>query len=90
MVAQNLKVQPSDLTVLSKNNGGVFPLDRITGVIDGRASITLHGTRDMPIWGTRYSVQAAAHYVDVPYNQQEYIRNRILGLTDYLYRIQQK
>src|SRR5450759_3559111 len=60
------KVTPPDLTVLAKNNGGVFPTDRISSVIDGRAQIATHGTRDMPIWGTRYAVNAAQHFFDAP------------------------
>ena len=90
MVVAALKVKPSDLTILTKKNGGVFPLDRVVGVIDGRAQILAHGTRDMPIWGTRYSVLAAEHYFDIPYNQEEYVRAQVLSLTDYIYRIQQK
>lgn len=90
MVAAALKNAPTNLTVLSKNNGGVFPIEHLTQVIDGRAQVATHGSRDMPIWGARYAVNAAEHYVDVPYDQEEYVRNRILRLTDYLYRIQQK
>ena len=29
---------------------------------DGRAQIAAHGSRDMPIWGTRYAVNAAEHF----------------------------
>jgi hypothetical protein len=47
-----------------------------------------HGTRDMPIWGQEYSVQAASYYVDVPYDQQAYVRGRILALAEYLNRLQ--
>ena len=90
MVGAALKVAPPDLTLLSKSNNGVFPIERLTQIIDGRAQVTAHGSRDMPVWGTRFAVEAAAHYVDVPYNQEQYIRNKILILTDYLYRIQQK
>ena len=87
---QVLKVVPPDLTVLSKKNGGVFPAERISGVIDGRVEIASHGPRDMPIWGTRYSVDAAKQFVDFPYGEETYIRARVLRLMDYLYRIQQK
>ncbi|MGB9114721.1 c-type cytochrome [Bradyrhizobium sp.] len=86
----SLKVVPPDLTVLAKNNGGVFPADRISSVIDGRAEIATHGTRDMPIWGTRYAVNAADHFFDAPYDQEAYIRAHILILVDYLNRVQQK
>jgi mono/diheme cytochrome c family protein len=86
----SLKVVPPDLTVLTKNNGGVFPAERISSVIDGRAQVASHGPRDMPIWGTRYAVNAAEHFFDAPYDQEAYIRAYILLLVDYLDRIQQK
>jgi mono/diheme cytochrome c family protein len=95
VLAANLKVAPPDLTLLSKNNGGVFPVERIFAVIDGRTQIASHGSRDMPIWGTRYAVNAAEHFmsvpnVGVPPNLEAYIRTRILNLINYLRRIQQK
>ena len=95
VLAANLKVAPLDLTLLSKNNGGVFPVERIFAVIDGRTQIASHGSRDMPIWGTRYAVNAAEHFMSVPYvgvppNLEAYIRTRILNLINYLRRIQQK
>src|ERR1039457_4514717 len=95
VLAGNLKVAPPDLTLLTKNNGGVFPVERIFAVIDRRTQIASHGSRDMPIWGTRYAVNAAEHIVSVPYvgvppNLEAYIRTRILNLINYLRRIQQK
>ena len=87
---QVLKVVPPDLTVLARKNGGVFPAERISSVIDGRVEIASHGPRDMPIWGMRYAAPAAEHFVDFPYAQEAYIRARVLVLVDYLYRIQQK
>jgi mono/diheme cytochrome c family protein len=88
-----LKKAPSDLTVLSKKNGGVFPFDRVYAVIDGREVVKGHGDRDMPIWGKDYStekVRAAEHYFDVPYDMEMYVRARILSLIDYLNRLQSK
>ena len=49
-----LKATPTDLTVLTKNNNGVFPVNAVYEVIDGRTSISSHGSREMPIWGYRY------------------------------------
>lgn len=92
-VTELLKVTPSDLTTLSKRNGGVFPYNRVYQVIDGREVVKGHGTRDMPIWGRDYSMEgvaAAEYYIDVPYNMEMYTRNRILSLIDYLNRIQVK
>ena len=50
---ESLKVAPPDLTLLARKNGGVFPVERISSIIDGRAQIAAHGSRDMPIWGKR-------------------------------------
>lgn len=87
---QALKVAPPDLTVLARNNGGVFPAERISGVIDGRVEIASHGPRDMPIWGMRYAANAAKRFPDIPYAQETHIRASVLLLVEYLSRIQQK
>lgn len=88
-----LKKAPTDLTTLSRKNGGVFPFDRIYAVIDGREAVKGHGDRDMPAWGDRYvadTTRAAEFYMDVPYDMEMYARSRILALIDYLNRIQAK
>jgi hypothetical protein len=58
-VAQSLKNPPPDLTLLSKQHDGRFPLDYVFKVIDGREMLSGHGTREMPIWGMRYSEELA-------------------------------
>jgi mono/diheme cytochrome c family protein len=88
--AYNLEVEPPNLTLLAKNNGGVFPVDRIIDVIDGRARIKSHGLREMPNWGKQYAVSGAEHFAGSPYDQEAFIRGRVLILVDYLRRIQQK
>lgn len=77
-----------DLTTLRSRNNGIFPLNSVYENIDGTQALKAHGTRDMPVWGTRYRVQAAEYYVDVPYNERVFVRARILGLCDYLYTLQ--
>lgn len=79
-----------DLTVLAKANGGVFPLARVYEVIEGERDIKAHGTRDMPIWGQEYKKKAAEYYMDAPYDPEAYVRARILALSEYIYRLQQK
>jgi mono/diheme cytochrome c family protein len=88
--SQALKVAPPDLTLLARNNGGVFPAERISGVIDGRIEFASHGPRDMPIWGARYAADAARRFPEMPYAQETYIRASVLQLVEYLSRIQQK
>jgi mono/diheme cytochrome c family protein len=85
-----LKVTPPDLTQLSKKNGGVFPLERVYAVIDGRQEVKAHGPRDMPIWGRDYQIKAGEHYVDINYDPEAFVRGRIFALIDYLNRMQAK
>ncbi len=85
-----LKVTPPDLSQLAKKNGGVFPVERVYAMIDGRQEVKAHGGRDMPIWGRDYQLKAAQHYVDVAYDPETFIRGRILALIDYLNRMQSR
>ncbi|MDO8448346.1 MAG: c-type cytochrome [Rhodoferax sp.] len=82
-----LRRSPPDLTTLAKSNGGVFPMNRVYESIEG-ANIASHGTRDMPIWGNDYRIQAAEYYFDVPYNPEAYVRSRVLALVEYINRLQ--
>jgi len=85
-----LKVQMPDLTVMARNNGGVFPFARVYEAIDGRISYPAHGSRDMPIWGNAYLASGSPEYDDYPYNAEFFVRSRILALIDYLNRLQAK
>lgn len=88
-----LKRPAADLTVLKKNNGGVFPFERVYASIDGRDMIKSHGDSEMPVWGRDYSTQtarAAEYFIDVPYDAEMYVRSRILALIDYLNQLQAK
>jgi len=80
--------RPADLTGLAKRNNGIFPVARVYEVIEGGGSA--HGSRDMPVFGLDYKVQAAEYYHDVPYDPEVYVRGRILSLVEYLNRIQVK
>lgn len=53
-----LERKPPNLTLLSKNNGGAFPFERIWGVFDGSYIFAEHGTSEMPIWGYRFVQEA--------------------------------
>jgi mono/diheme cytochrome c family protein len=78
-VSKELKTHPADLTVLAKNNNGVFPYDRVYQMIDGRNStVASHGTREMPIWGYRFGPVQAYRF-----------KARVLAVIDYLRSIQQ-
>jgi len=81
---------PSDLTRLTKTNGGAFPAQRVYDVIDGAKVVAGHGTREMPIWGASYRAQGAAQSPGMSINAQAYARTRINLLVDYVYRLQEK
>ena len=81
-----LKKSPSDITTLSKRNGGVFPINRVYEVIDGRQEVEAHGPRDMPVWGRDYIYKAEEDIRD----PEAFVRSKILWLIDYIYRFQVK
>ena len=85
IMSDDLKVKPSDLSTLSKNNHGYFPFSKVYRAIDGSPSVGVHGSRDMPIWGDRYRKEAEM------YNADEYLYTRglILELLVYLISIQE-
>lgn len=89
VLVEFLRRSPTDLTTLAKRNGGVFPVNRVYETIEG-ANVPSHGSRDMPVWGTDYRIQAAEYYADVPYNPEVYVRSRILSLVEYLNRLQER
>jgi len=84
---------PADLTVLAKNNGGVFPTQRVYEIIDGRQDVAAHGPRTMPIWGRFFQVDVP----DVPDGaagafdyRETTVHDRIQALIDYLVLLQEK
>jgi len=79
-----------DLTVLQSNNGGVFPVTAVYEAIDGSDVASAHGTRDMPIWGSRFR-QRASDASDPHFSasgSEGYANTRILALIEHLASIQ--
>jgi mono/diheme cytochrome c family protein len=79
-----------DLTTIAKANGGALPVSRLYQVIEGSTDVAAHGGRDMPVWGRDYRLKAGEYYFDVPYDPDVYVRVRIMGLIDYIARLQAK
>ena len=50
-VAASLTVAVPNLRELSKRHHGEFPAEKIQKIVDGRLSLSPHGTRVMPVWG---------------------------------------
>ncbi len=86
--AEQLKHPPPDLTTLARRNGGIFPVTRTYETIEGAGKG--HGTREMPVWGLDYTIQATEVLPELPYNQAMYVRTRIMALLEYLNQLQAK
>jgi mono/diheme cytochrome c family protein len=83
VAAQALKKPPADLTRIAARRGGKFPDDEIAAVIDGRSDVVAHGTRDMPIWGERFTDDTAD-----PGDAESVTQGRVALLIAYLKGIQ--
>jgi mono/diheme cytochrome c family protein len=80
---------PTDLTEIQKNAGAVFPFDRLYTVIDGREMIAAHGSREMPVWGDQFRMDAAELGRGFPLTES-LVRGRIVALIFYIYTLQNK
>jgi mono/diheme cytochrome c family protein len=84
-LAELMTVPVPDLTTLSVNNDGEFPMLRVIQTIDGRQGIKGHGY-PMPVWGKRL-VPDAEKYGE--FGSETVIRGRILSLALYLESLQE-
>ena len=96
-VSKELKTRPTDLTLLAKKNKGVFPVNAVYRIIDGRDQIASHGTKEMPVWGYRfvppshYILRSVDDYIFAPpLSPEAVVHGRIMAVIDYLDRIQEK
>lgn len=80
--ASALKTPPSDLTVLSKNNGGKYPALKATAAIRGDSAFPAHGSKEMPVWGTLFWNLSGGHESEV--------QQRVANLTRYVESLQVK
>jgi mono/diheme cytochrome c family protein len=89
-VAAFLTQPPSDLTLLQKKNGGIFPVTHVYSIIEGSADVRVHGPRNMPLWGNRFRgrIKADEDESFSPQDTDEYARTRILALIEYLATMQ--
>jgi mono/diheme cytochrome c family protein len=82
-----LSVEPPDLTGLAQRNGGEFPQERIARLIDGREEVKAHGSREMPVWGDWFKLEAAEGLGGAAGGEAT-VKHRIAIIIDYLRSIQ--
>lgn len=82
--ASALKVPPTNLVTLAKENGGKFPGAHIYTILQFGTETAAHGSKDMPVWGPALrSLDRGAPSPDMQEHQ------RIANLTSYLKTLQQ-
>ena len=83
-LAPLLTVPVPDLTDLSAQNDGEFPMLKVIMIVDGRTGVRGHGG-PMPVWGDRFGAQAG----DIgTYATELEVRGRVLSIAQYLESIQ--
>jgi mono/diheme cytochrome c family protein len=91
VIAGYLTVPPPDLTVIQRDNDGVFPEGVLYEIIEGGGSTDVHGSREMPAWGDRFSADAYLQLGPLaPEERDAFIRERIEALVGYIARLQAK
>jgi len=80
--ASALKVPPTNLTLLSKNNGGKFPSLKVTASVHGESALPAHGSKEMPIWGSLFWNMSGG--------RQSEVQQRVANLTKYIETLQAK
>jgi mono/diheme cytochrome c family protein len=84
-MAPALVLQPADLTALSRENGGEFPLVRSVRRIDGRDPLVSHGSA-MPVYGEFFEGDDTA--LKTSSGQPMLVGRAIADLVAYLLTIQ--
>ena len=81
-LSRMLSVEVPDLTQLSANNDGVFPMLHVIQTIDGRSGLRAHDV-PMPTYGEVFAPNNAG-----PYGAEAIVRGRMLSIALYLESIQ--
>ena len=84
--APALILQPTNLTLLSANNGGEFPTFRVVARIDGRDPLVSHGS-PMPVYGDFFEGKGVA--LPDPAGQPIMTSQPIVDLVAYLEGLQE-
>lgn len=80
-MAGQLRRTPPDLTNYAARNGGVFPSEKLSRIVDGR-DVMAHGDSDMPVWGTVFKRTGRGDDADVA--------ARIAAIVRYVGAIQRR
>ena len=82
---------PPSIRELKKNNKGVFPMAAVTEIIDGRKAVSMHGPREMPVWGDVYRSEekaASAARPGATTSDEQMARAKVRALANYVLQFQ--
>lgn len=79
-----LTVEVPDLSQLSANNDGAFPMLEVIHIIDGRTGMRAHGG-PMPVYGAIFDDEVES---PGPYGAPLYTRGKVLSIAYYLESLQ--
>ncbi len=86
-LAELLSVKPSNLTAIARDNGGVFPSEKIIKLVDGRETVKGHGLREMPVWGDAFQKSLQPTWTEE--TDDERARRKIDEVVAYVESIQE-
>jgi mono/diheme cytochrome c family protein len=91
-VAKELKTAPPSLRNLVARWNGVFDVDEVVQIIDGRDMPRAHGTPEMPVWGSLFRLVAELSGILEPDTKdtEKDAQKRMLAIAKYLETIQGK
>lgn len=83
--------ETKDLTILAKNNGGVFPEQKLLRIIHNTEPIPAHGPHEAPVWGKQFSLRVnVTTGASNPPESSVQVDYRVKQLMQYLKSIQEK
>src|SRR5262245_4325638 len=91
-VAMELRTTPPSLRKLAARRNGVFDVNEIVKIIDGRDMPRAHGTPEMPIWGSLFRFVAELSGIlqsDIEDSEKD-AQDHVQDIAKYLETIQEK
>lgn len=87
-VARMLTVTPTDLRMLTRDDDGEYPADRVAAFMDGREEVAAHGRRDMPVWGEVFQTPLVANPATPEEDGEERAGRKVREIMLFLETIQ--
>lgn len=84
-MAEFMSTNVPNLTLLSQENDGVYPMLKVIQTVDGRTGIRGHGS-EMPVWGNQFKAESVGDAGI--YGAEVIVRGKMLSLALYVQSLQ--